>query len=98
MPTPLAIVNVSTVFYGAGAVFPGIILGPGAGIGTYGDGEIVSTIGDAIEPHGPSPHDAATMIEGSVDTFVNGVPICALGDFASCGCYVINGSIDTFIG
>lgn len=91
----VAIVGVSTVFFGPGAVFPGIITGQ-LGIDQYCDTDLVSCVGDSIEPHGPPPHVDAVMVQGSPDTFVNGLPLCRLNDLASCGCHVIIGSLDTF--
>jgi uncharacterized Zn-binding protein involved in type VI secretion len=92
----LALTGFSTVFFGPGAVFPGLITGQ-LGIDQYGDSFVVSCVGDSIEPHGPPPHDNAVMIQGSTDTFVNGLPVCRLNDLASCACHVINGSLDTFV-
>jgi uncharacterized Zn-binding protein involved in type VI secretion len=91
----VAIRNFSTVFFGPGAVFPGQILGT-LGIDQYCDTDLVAVVGDSIEPHGPPPHDNAVMIQGSPDTFVNGIPLCRLNDLASCACHVIIGSSDTF--
>jgi uncharacterized Zn-binding protein involved in type VI secretion len=91
----VARVGIDTVFFGPGAEFPGAITGQ-LGIDQYCDSDLISCVGDSIAPHGPPPHDAAVMVQGSLDTFVNGIPICRMGDLASCQCYVISGSPDTF--
>lgn len=90
MAQKVALVGLSTVG-------GGLILGPG-GITTDGDGFIVSIIGDAIAPHAPFTglHLAAVMVEGSPDTFVNGRPLCRIGDLASCGHVVDDGDFDLF--
>lgn len=91
----IALVGISTVFGGPGATTPGVILGPG-GIMQFADGDIVSVVGDAIAAHGPDVHTAAVMVTGSPDTFVNGKPLCRIGDLASCGCSVTNGDLDAY--
>lgn len=96
MALPVAIVNVSTVFGGPGAVSPGLIVGQ-EGFDTDVDTQTISCVGDQIVSHGPGAHIAATMVQGSLDTFANGLPVCRLGDLASCGCVVIGPcSKDTF--
>jgi uncharacterized Zn-binding protein involved in type VI secretion len=95
MPQPIALVGVSTVSGGPGYEFPGVITGL-EGFDQYGDSDIVAVVGANIEPHGPGLHAAATMVQGSPDTFVNGLALCRVGDLASCGCTVDNGSPDTF--
>lgn len=95
MPLSVALVGVSTVFGGPGAVTPGVILGLG-GIGQFADSDVVAVVGDAIASHGPGLHIAATMVSGSPDTLVNGKPLCRQGDLASCGCSVIAGDFDAF--
>ena len=97
MPKPAALVVISTVFGGPGAVIPGVITGPG-GIGQYADGAPVSVVGDAIASHGPGAHIAATMVTGSPDTFINGIPLVRVGDQATCLCTVQQGDEDTFVG
>jgi uncharacterized Zn-binding protein involved in type VI secretion len=91
----IALRGLSTVFFGPGATSYGLITGT-EGQTTYGDGDIVAVVGDSIATHGPPPHVGATMIQGSPDTFVNGLPLCRVGDMASCGCHVTNGDFDTY--
>ena len=91
----IALVGVSTVGGGPGATGAGIILGPG-GKAQYGDSIIVSVVGDAVAPHGPGAHTNAHIIEGSPNTFVNGIPLVRVGDAASCGCAVLDGDWDAF--
>lgn len=91
----VALVGVSTVSGGPGYEFPGIITGI-EGFDQFCDKDVVAVVGAQIEPHGPGLHEAATMVEGSPDTRVNGLPLCRVGDLASCGCTVDNGSLDTF--
>jgi uncharacterized Zn-binding protein involved in type VI secretion len=95
MALPIAIVGESQCGGGPGATGTGVILGPG-GLGQYGDGLTVSVVGDLIAPHGPSPHDAGVIIQGSPDTFINGIPLVHIGDATSCGCTVLLGDEDTF--
>ena len=91
----VALVGLSTVFGGPGATSPGVILGLG-GATQYADGEVVAVVGDSIATHGPAPHIGATMVSGSPDTFVNGLPLCRVGDPASCGCVVQQGDFDAY--
>lgn len=84
---PVAIVGVS--------VCGGVITGPGA-VSKLIDGSPVSLVGDSVAPHGIGPHAAAVMVEGSANLFVGGVPVCRLGDAASCGHVVTNGAANFF--
>lgn len=95
MTLPIALVNLSVVGGGPGATGNGVILGLG-GITQFGDDLVVAVVGDAIAAHGPGAHAAATLTTGSPDTFVNGKPLCRIGDEASCGCTVLLGDEDTF--
>jgi uncharacterized Zn-binding protein involved in type VI secretion len=96
MSQAVALRGLSTVFGGPGATSPGLITGS-LGQTTDGDTDVVAVVGDSIATHGPAPHIGATMIQGSVSCFVNGLPLCRLGDAASCGCVVIGPcSTDTF--
>ena len=91
----IALVGISTVGGGAGATGSGVITGPG-GLAQFADGDIVSVLGDAVSPHGLGAHEAATIITGSPDTFVNGKSLVRVGDQASCGCTVQAGDYDAF--
>lgn len=91
----IALIGVSMVGGGSGATGPGIIIGPG-GMAQYGDGILVSIVGDSITPHGPGAHQNAHIATGSKNTFVNGIPLVRVGDLASCGCAVLDGDWDAF--
>jgi len=62
------------------------------------NGLAVARVGDAITPHGNSPHNSAVMIEGSSTVTVEGVAVCRVGDAASCGHTITAGSTDAFAG
>ena len=72
----------------------GTITGPGAST-VFVNGDSVSLIGDSVQNHGKSPHNNATMIEGSSDVFAEGTGVVRAGDAASCG-HTATGSSDTF--
>lgn len=91
----VALIGISQVGGGPGATGTGTITGPG-GVTTYGDGDIVSIVGDTITTHGPGAHIAAHITTGSPDTFVNGTSLVRVGDLASCGCAVLAGDFDAF--
>lgn len=61
----------------------GAILGGGQDLVNVDDSE-VAIVGDAVAPHGPGIHAAATMITGSRIVFINGIAVCRAGDLASC--------------
>lgn len=44
-----------------------------------------AVFGAAIASHGPSPHDAATISQGSTFVRINGVAPAAFGHLATCG-------------
>jgi uncharacterized Zn-binding protein involved in type VI secretion len=58
----------------------------------------VARLGDQITPHGDSPHDSAVLIEASSTVFAEGIPVCRLGDAASCGHTISGASTDTNAG
>ena len=62
----------------------GLIVGNGQSI-LQVNGTPVTVVGDPIANHGPSPHNAALMVQGSSVLRVNGIPICLAGHLASCG-------------
>lgn len=49
------------------------------------NGHPVVLLGDPVESHGDSPHNHATMVEGSTMFRINGVPVCLETHRASCG-------------
>lgn len=92
----LALVGLSTVGGGPGAVGTGLITGPGA-VSTLGDGFTVSTLFDAVAAHGPGAHAFGVIQTGSKHTFGNnGLPVVRVGDTTSCGCTVLLGDYDAF--
>ena len=44
-----------------------------------------AVLGDPVDGHGPSPHDAPVMAEGSPFARINGIPVCRAGHLATCG-------------
>lgn len=62
------------------------------------NGATVSVLGDAVAPHGPPPHDAATIIQASGTVKAGGIGVVRVGDLASCGDVVATGSPDTNAG
>ena len=95
MALQIALVGLSLVGGGPGATGAGVIVGPGA-ITQYGDGLIVSILGDLVSYHGPPPHDIAMIVTGSPDTFCDGKPLVRATDMASCGCTVLEGDYNAF--
>ena len=49
----------------------------------YVDGALAAVLGDAVAPHGPGLHAAATMAAASGSVFADGIPVCRAGDAAS---------------
>lgn len=79
---------------GSGATSIGIIVGM-LGAGTNDNGpKPIACAGDAVTPHGPGKHAAATIISSKFDTYVNMRAICYEADLATCGCFILTGSPD----
>ena len=74
----------------------GIITGGGQS-SVYANGALVAVLGDAVAPHGVSPHDSAVMVEASSTVDAEGIPVCRAGDAASCG-HTASGSGNVFAG
>ena len=53
------------------------------------DGQSIVLVGDAVQSHPPCPvvpiHCAPTMAQGSSWFTLDGIPVCAAGDLATCG-------------
>ena len=49
------------------------------------NGKNIIVNGDAVDNHGDSPHNAATMTAGSNNVFIGGTAVVNAGDSASCG-------------
>lgn len=48
-------------------------------------GARVAVVGDPVTPHGPPPHNAASMATGSPTVSAEGIRVCRVGDVATCG-------------
>ena len=73
----------------------GVILGHGQSH-VFVEGRLWSVLGDAVAGHGPVPHLAPVMAEGSSFITINGIPVCRQGHHASCG-HAATGSTFMFI-
>jgi uncharacterized Zn-binding protein involved in type VI secretion len=63
----------------------GVQLGGGQNWGSVDGGALVVR-GDRVAPHGQSPHSPAPIMVGGDGWFtLDGVPVMAEGDLASCG-------------
>ena len=82
---------------GVDTVGGGLITGPGAP-SVKVNGSTVSVLGDAVAPHGPPPHDAATITSASGTVNAEGKGVVRVGDTASCGHTVATGSADVNAG
>jgi len=60
-------------------------------------GSIVTPHGCCGEP-GCEIHCSSTIVTGSTSVFINNVPSVRMGDIASCGDPIINGSPNVFFG
>lgn len=61
----------------------GIILGVLATT-VYVNSTPVSVVGDPVESHGSAAHSSPLMMTGSGNVFAHGIPVCRLGDLATC--------------
>lgn len=59
-------------------------------------GRLVAVVGTQVGNHGTSPHDAATIVTGSPDITIRGIPVAREGDFSSCGHPIAFGSSEAF--
>ncbi|MNH68434.1 hypothetical protein D3C73_205150 [compost metagenome] len=73
----------------------GKILGPGKPNWTW-NGIPMSVQGDAVEPHAPGPHMAATIKTGSPWMSIDGIPVTRATSPATCD-HVASGSAQMFI-
>jgi|WetSurSiteA1Bulk_404760.scaffolds.fasta_scaffold00002_109 uncharacterized Zn-binding protein involved in type VI secretion len=62
------------------------------------NGKPVICVDDKVSPHPPYDglHSSAKMAEGSSNLFVLGKKVCRMGDLASCGHQITDGSPTTF--
>ena len=49
------------------------------------DGRRWIVVGDPVAAHGSGSHNSATMAAGAGFVSIDGVPVCRLGDAATCG-------------
>lgn len=49
------------------------------------EGNDVVLLGDPVQGHGPAPHAAPVMAEGSAFVRISGIPVCRAGHAATCG-------------
>lgn len=49
------------------------------------EGSLWAVLGDPVAGHGPAPHAAPVMAQGSSFVRINGIPVCREGHQASCG-------------
>lgn len=61
------------------------------------NGKPIVCVGAAVAGHGLPPHSSPVMATGSVTVTAEGIPICGLGDAASCGHTLMPGSSDVFV-
>lgn len=73
----------------------GKILGPGKANWTW-NGIPMSVQGDAVEPHAPGPHMAATIRTDSPWMSIDGIPVTRATSPATCD-HVASGSAQMFI-
>jgi uncharacterized Zn-binding protein involved in type VI secretion len=73
----------------------GVLLGRG-NTTVYANGFLMSVLGDAVSDHGDGKHENAIMVEASPNMFIGRIPICRLGDRASCG-HASTGSDNVFV-
>lgn len=62
----------------------GGLIKPGPNATVFYNGQPLAVVGCPVEPHGPGPHIAAVMVEGSAMLFINGIAVCLAGSKASC--------------
>ncbi len=74
----------------------GVVLG-GSNTTVVVNGVPGSVITTPISSHGEGKHSTATMVGASTSVFFSGLPVCRVGDSASCG-HVATGSSDVFAG
>jgi uncharacterized Zn-binding protein involved in type VI secretion len=74
----------------------GVLLGHG-NTTVYANNFLITVLGDAVSDHGDGKHENAVMVEASPTVFCSEIPVCRLGDKASCG-HASTGSNDVFIG
>lgn len=69
----------------------GIVL-PGGNSSVIVNGTPAAVIGSAVQGHGRNEHSAPKMVSGSGSVFASGLPVCRIGDTASCGHYATGSS------
>jgi uncharacterized Zn-binding protein involved in type VI secretion len=67
---------------------------------TFCNGIAIARDGDAVTPHPPggaSHNNATVQASGSQTVYVEGIPVVAVGDSATCGHVVTSGSPNVFV-
>lgn len=63
----------------------------------FANGSEVVVNGDPVAGHGTGVHAGPTMIAGSNNVFIGGIPVCNAGDSATCG-HKASGSSNVNVG
>ncbi len=63
---------------------------------TYAEGQLVARIRDQHDCPIPG-HGITDIVEGSPDTFTEGMQVAREGDKAGCGAALISGAVKTFV-
>lgn len=77
----------------------GPILGPGLVPNVTVNMLPIALLGNPVTPHGLGIHAASTLAVGSPNTFVGPalLPVCAIGDVATCGHPIVTGSPTVYV-
>jgi uncharacterized Zn-binding protein involved in type VI secretion len=62
------------------------------------NGQPIAVKSAAVQPHGLGSHAGSVLDGSSFVVFANGIPICRVGDLASCGHAISSGSSTVFSG
>jgi uncharacterized Zn-binding protein involved in type VI secretion len=62
------------------------------------NGKPIAVKGATVDPHGTGSHASSVLDGSSLVVFANGIPICRVGDLASCGHPISSGSFTVFSG
>ncbi len=62
----------------------------------FANGALVQVLGGIVKPHGRNRHLYARMVQASKKVFAQGIPVCKVGDKASCG-HATTGSPNVFV-
>lgn len=62
------------------------------------NGKPIAVRGATVQSHGLGSHASPVLDGSSLVVFANGIPICRIGDLASCGHPITSGSSTVFSG